>query len=141
MELHCTKDERGYKPGYRTVYVYDEPNIHGEQLIVEMGRGYINREWIKRGYFPKGAELWVHCTVEYRDADGIAWAGQKKGYNPTIRKATPDEIAARVTGCGYVTEFDWVLEFNDENWERVLQEVERRFYGAAKTERHERAAA
>ena len=134
MVLHIEKDERGIKPGVRTVYSYDELNICDEQLIVELRRGNVSKFWKQRGLLPNDAAHWVVCDVEYIDADGLAWNGGKKGYNPTIRKATADE-QGRVTGCGYVTEPEWVLEDTEENREKLLQEVERRFYGSAKTER------
>lgn len=137
MKLHCTKDDRGVEPGIRTVYVYDELNVHGESLIVELRRGYVNARWVdglrKKAFrLPDGAVHWLCCDVEYHDAEGNAWNGGKSDYNPTIKPA--DEYN------GYTTEFDWVIEDVPENREMMLQEVERRFYGSAATERVERAS-
>lgn len=134
MELHCTKDERGIRPGIRTVYVYDEPNADGERMVVELGSGYVNSRWLKSDKtvnLPAGCERWITCSVGYEDAEGNKWNGAKRDYNPSVKPATEYN--------GYTTEFDWVLEDTEANREAMLREIERRFYGT-ETTREERAA-
>lgn len=126
LDYPYVKDERGTRPGLRDVYTYSETNDAGEALIVELHRGTVHPDWVKYGKVPAGFDHWAVCRVEFTEPGGHAKMGAAKGYDPQMMPG----------GAGYVNNYEWMLEDTPENRERLLREVERRFYGTPRPRPH-----
>lgn len=103
-------------PAARTVYTFARPTAAGESLVVEFSRcessntcGDCARLWYKHGYTSRILPTyWVvstYATDAYNNCRGR--------YNPTI-------------GADGKLDFAWVLEANEENRVKLLNEIMRR---------------
>ena len=112
--------------GNRCLVDFIEPNAMGERLTIEYSKQVFDnansyslaRLWHKHGLTDVLLETaWVISDYCY-DADGHCHGNH---YNPQV-KLHPG-------GGRYVIDFDWKKEGTPEELDRLLDEVERRFYG------------
>lgn len=106
----------------RTRYEFTETNKKNERLIVEIIDCYYpNAEnglpslWKKHGYTNKLYENAIHVDCFCYTEDGQCF----EKYNPTI-KLSDDKNR-------YVINFDWLLEVTEENKNKILKEIYKRF--------------
>ena len=106
----------------KTFYHFNGKNRRGEELTVEICEVYPDNKdrrslpnlWQKHGYTKKRLESYFCVTT---------WATNKRGY--CYSKYNPQtEIGANKIN------FDWMLEVTEQNRERLLQEIYRRFIAA-----------
>lgn len=113
---------------HRAFYELNETNKNGEKINVEImeifpdntSENSLPNLWLKHGYTNKlyNSYLCIDCYVT--DKDGNCW----ERYNPTI-KLSDDEKR-------HVINFDWLLEVNEENKEKLLNEIYKKFIGGVK---------
>lgn len=113
---------------HRAFYELNETNKNGEKINVEImeifpdntSKNSLPNLWLKHGYTNKlyNSYLCIDCYVT--DKDGNCW----ERYNPTI-KLSDDEKR-------HVINFDWLLEVNEENKEKILNEIYKKFIGGVK---------
>ena len=113
---------------HRAFYELNETNKNGEKINVEImeifpdntSKNSLPNLWLKHGYTNKlyNSYLCIDCYVT--DKDGNCW----ERYNPTI-KLSDDEKR-------HVINFDWLLEVNEENKEKILNEIYKKFLGGVK---------
>lgn len=113
---------------HRAFYELNETNKNGEKINVEImeifpdntSKNSLPNLWLKHGYTNKlyNSYLCIDCYVT--EKDGNCW----ERYNPTI-KLSDDEKR-------HVINFDWLLEVNEENKEKILNEIYKKFIGGVK---------
>lgn len=112
----------------RCFYECDEPNPKGERLVVELGfcenfgeKNSLARIWFKNGRKDHVMESWWSFNTEVRDEHGCFGR-----YNPTELALEVKLDKGRV-GRRYVTDFDWILDANEQNALLLFEEAYRRF--------------
>lgn len=106
----------------KTFYYFKNRNRKGEELIAEICETYPDNKdwrslpnlWQKAGATKKRLESYFCVTTWATDAEGVC----RGRYNPQ-----------RVLGANKIN-FDWMLEVTEQNRERLLQEIYRRFIEA-----------
>lgn len=102
----------------RFVYEFVDKNRKGEKISVEIigmtyEKGGLPELWLKYGYIRKLLDSYMWVDVYVTDKEGNCY----NRYNPTIKRAKE--------GNRNVINFDWLMEFNDNNIKKVLREIER----------------
>ncbi len=106
----------------RSLYYYNKKNDKGQSLVVELSACYDTggdksnaAVWYKNGYTKTRLKHWLDIDCQVTTSDGVCILD----YNPQT-KHTAD--LRRL-----VIDFDWVLPRTEENAEKLLKEVVRRF--------------
>ena len=96
---------------------------NGSDLVVEIatiehhrGAGSLMSLWVNNGRMPRFVERTLNVNVFFTDESGRC----VERFNPTVKPG----------GC--VRDFDWVLEATQENEDRLLAEIERRYNEASR---------
>ena len=108
-----------------------EKNPRGETILVEVKRNELRYEnsydlgriWKQRGYIDGTLKSrWLVDTYVY-DTKGNCF----RSYDPTmlVLRGKPERDGH--VSVRHVIDFDWMLEDTDENLERILGEIYRRF--------------
>ena len=113
---------------HRAFYELEETNKKGEKISVEITEIFVDNTntnnlpnlWLKHGYTNKlyNSYLCVNCYVT--DKDGNCW----ERYNPTIKLS--DDKKRNVIN------FDYLMEVSEENKEKLLKEIYKRFMRGVK---------
>lgn len=91
--------------GTRRVYKAPALCVEIETIKVKPDDQFM-KEWVNRGFVPQRMCSWLNVNVH----------PIVLGCNPMVKRG----------GCGYVLDYDWVLEATPENERLVLAEIERR---------------
>lgn len=110
--------------GHRDWFHYPDENKKGETILVEMSYGYDRtkqfKEYKKHGFTDKVLDTAIFVSTYVRKApDKHGFRDCYMGYNPA-HKPSDD-------GKRWVINFDWTFEVSEENIQRLLDEIERRF--------------
>lgn len=108
-EMECKKNQR-------TRYTYIEKNNCGESLIIELihceANTKIAKIWKEKGYIKEDLKSWVSIETYVIDKNGSCLGK----YNPQILRNT------------HKINFEWVIEDTEENREKIIDEILKRFY-------------
>lgn len=103
---------------FRKAVRFNKPNSKGETLYVEIQRceGHGPRSlphlWFKNGFTDKEINKYLICSNEVFNKAGEFY---RRGYNPQSSE-------------NHQINFEWLLEDTDENVQKLIDEVARRFY-------------
>lgn len=104
---------------------WNKYNAKGESLCVEIGMGqnYVPNSkhslpylWYKNGHTEKILQNWWEVQTYITKEDGMCY----RAYDPTIK---PSDDGKR-----FVINFDWMLDATEENFEKILDEILKRFF-------------
>lgn len=106
----------------KTFYYFKDRNRKGEELVVEICETYPDNKskyslpnlWKKHGYTDRTLANYYSVGTYATDPDSVC----RGRYNPQ-----------RVLGANKIN-FDWMLEVTEQNRERLLREIYRRFIEA-----------
>lgn len=105
---------------HRYFYEFEEKNNKGENIVIEVTECYSdgNKDslpylWKKNGYINKILFSYYSIDTFVTDEKGNC----RMKYNPTV-KLSDDKKR-------YVINFDWMLEVNENNLQRILNEIEK----------------
>ena len=121
----------------RWFYTFADVNKKGEKLIIELSKVQDDKDykkslpklWAKGGYIDRVLESYWSIETYVKDSEGNSWGM----YNPQHKLNEETRL---------VINFDWMFEATEENKERIINEVYRRFSNAtgksATEEKHEK---
>ena len=123
---------------------YDKPNEKGEKIVVNVKRiecdltykKSLMNMWVKAKYLPKALPTYWSIDTYVTDTEGKCY----RAYNPQEIHYTQYDSKGKVIQNRYVINFAWLLEATEENYEKLIAEVERRFEYMIPTERREEVA-
>lgn len=80
--------------------------------------GKLQKIWHRKGWTAELLENWWGLDTYVYDSDGSCF----RAYDPTIKKSDD--------GKRYVVDFNWTLPATEENFEKLLSAVKKRFFEA-----------
>lgn len=96
-------------------------NEKGETILISVSYctgGEIQKTWHRKGWTAELLENWWGLDTYVYDSDGNCY----RAYDPTIRKSDD--------GKRLVVNFTWTLPATEENFEKLLSAVKKRFFEA-----------
>ena len=112
-------------------YNYNGKNRKGETLVVSLSLvsdNSIMEVWRRKGNIPKTQMSWWDLNVYVYDKEDC-----RNRYNPQTEYHITTHNGNIINTCPRLN-FDWVLEANEENKVKLLNEVERLFLEAIDNE-------
>ena len=113
-------EEMGAKKGNRTRYSFSDKNNKGEKIVVELSHCILSyslgKIWKEKKYISRDLETWINIDVYVTNSDNIC----VEKYNPQIINIKNKH------GVNFRSiNFEWVIEDNEINRTKILNEIER----------------
>lgn len=123
---------------------YADTNAKGESLIVNIKKIECNLKdkrslmniWKKAGYISEVLPTYWSIDTYINDTNGNC----RRAYDPTIIDYKQFDSKGNVVQSRHIINFEWLLEATEENYEKLMAEVERRFMEMIPTEKKREVA-